>query len=73
MRADMAAAYLDFANTAELEVAINRGDAPAPSLLRGSGRKREPIWSRNDLDRHVAPPVLHGHDDVAEEHLPSLL
>ena len=51
MRADMAAAYLDFANTSELVAAIRRGDAPAPSATRGSGRRREPIWAKVDLDR----------------------
>jgi hypothetical protein len=72
MRADMAAAYLDFANTAELESAIRRGDAPAPSSLRGQGRKREPIWARDHIDRHIAPRVS-PHDDRPQENLPSLL
>jgi hypothetical protein len=35
MRADMAAAYLDFANTVELAVAVRCDDARAPSSLRG--------------------------------------
>ena len=73
MRVDMAAAYLDFSNTAELTAAIKRGDAPAPSSLRGKGRKREPVWSRDDLDRHVAPLVPQRQDDNARENLPSLL
>ena len=73
MRADMTAAYLDFSDTAELVAAINRGEAPAPSSLRGKGRKREPVWSRDDLDRHVAPLVPQRQDDRARENLPSLL
>jgi hypothetical protein len=55
MRADMAAAYLDHRNTAELATAIVRGDAPPPSCLRGAGRSREPVWSKQILDRFVAP------------------
>ena len=51
MRADMAAAYLDFIDTAQLAAAIRRGEAPAPSSLRGGARRREPIWARADLDR----------------------
>jgi hypothetical protein len=73
MRADMAAAYLDFSNTAELVAAIKRGDAPVPSSLRGKGRKREPVWSRIDLDRHIAPLSPRLQDDRVRENLPSLL
>jgi len=51
MRADMAAAYLDYADTTQLAAAVRRGEAPAPSSMRGSGRRREPIWARADLDR----------------------
>ena len=73
MRADMAAAYLDFSNTAEFDAAIKRGDGPPPSSLRGKGRKREPIWSRYELDRYIVPLVPHQQDDEARENLPSLL
>ena len=73
MRADMATAYLDFSNTAELVAAIKRGDAPAPSSLRGKGRKREPVWSRIDLDRHIAPLSPRLQDDKVRENLPSLI
>jgi hypothetical protein len=55
MRADMAAAYLDYKDTAELAAAISSGEAPAPSSLRGKGRKREPVWSRDVLDDYVVP------------------
>jgi hypothetical protein len=54
MRADMAAAYLDYRDTAELAAAVGRGEAPPPSCLRGNGRRREPVWARVDLDRRVA-------------------
>ncbi len=55
MRADMTAAYLDYRDTGELARAVVRGDAPPPSSLRGTGRSREPVWSRDCLDRRVAP------------------
>lgn len=64
MRADMVAAYLDYRDTAELREAIMRRDAPRPSALRGAGRNREPVWNRDDLDRHVAP-VSTGRQDGA--------
>lgn len=58
MRADMAAAYLDFRDTSELAAAISRGQVPPPSSLRGVGRRREPVWARVDLDRCVAFTAL---------------
>jgi len=73
MRADMAAAYLDFPDTGHLAAAVRRGDAPAPSSLRGKGRKREPIWARDDLDRHIAPFAPRGQDDRIGERLASLI
>jgi hypothetical protein len=69
MRADMAAAYLDYCDTRELVAAIVRGEAPAPSSLRGSGRKREPIWARSDLDHYACPTLDSGitkSEDSAE-------
>jgi hypothetical protein len=54
MRADMAAAYLDYPDTAELSAAVARGEAPPPSCLRGAGRRRQPVWARVDLDRRLA-------------------
>lgn len=73
MRADMAAAYLDISDTAELALAVGRGDAPAPSALRGVGRKREPVWARVDLDRHVAPLAPRMQDDQTGENLSSIV
>jgi hypothetical protein len=55
MRADMAAAYLDYADTDELATAISRGEAPAPCCLRGKGRKREPVWNKDTLDSYLVP------------------
>jgi hypothetical protein len=68
MRADMTAAYLDYPNVAELTRAVARGEAPPPSDLHGTGRKRQPVWWKSDLDRrtqHVsrmAVPVTHTED-----------
>lgn len=51
MRADMAAAYLDYRNTAELARAVMRGEAPPPIGYHGTGRCREPVWSKTVIDR----------------------
>ncbi len=70
MRADMVAAYLDYRDTVELLKAITRGDAPRPSALRGKGRNREPVWNKDDLDRHVAPVATARQDsDCTKEDL----
>jgi hypothetical protein len=53
MRADMTAAYLDYGDVAELRRAVSRGEAPPPSDLHGTGRKRQPVWWKADLDRHT--------------------
>lgn len=50
MRADMAAAYLDYRNTAELARAVVRGEAPPPTGYHGTGRSREPVWSKAVID-----------------------
>lgn len=74
MRADMAAAYLDYRDTAELAAAIGRRDAPPPSCIRGKGRHTEPVWSRDDLDRYVAPRVLRRQNsEQPKEDLQSLV
>jgi hypothetical protein len=67
MRADMTAAYLDYRDTAELQRAIVRGDAPPPSSLRGAGRGREPIWDRETLDQRIAPRAIGSHDGVDQK------
>lgn len=45
VRADMAAAALDYPSTKALCVAIARGEAPSASSIRGEGDKAEPVWS----------------------------
>jgi hypothetical protein len=73
MRADMAAAYLDYRDTAELQRGIARGEAPAPTSLRGSGRSREPIWSRNWIDHCIAHPRSVGQDATPKIDLVALV
>ena len=46
MRADMAAAYLDYRNTAELARAVVRGEAPPPTGYHGIGRARDQFGRR---------------------------
>jgi hypothetical protein len=69
MRADMAAAYLDYRDTAELAAAISSGEAPAPCSLRGKGRKREPVWSRDMLDCYLVPHLscVQDHNNEQED------
>lgn len=55
MRADMAAAYLDYRDTGELARAVGRGEAPLPVGYRGIGRTRQPIWSKAAIDNFAAP------------------
>ena len=55
MRADMVAAYLDYRNTGELARAVVRGDAPPPTHYHGTGRSREPAWSKSAIDDFAAP------------------
>ena len=50
----MAAAYLDFVDTSELMRAISRGDAPPPIGFRGTGRQRQPVWSKATMDHFAA-------------------
>jgi len=54
MRADMAAAYLDYRDTAELARAVVRGEAPPPIGYHGIGRAREPVWSKAVIDNLTA-------------------
>jgi hypothetical protein len=55
MRADMAAAYLDYRDTGELARAVLRGEAPPPIGYHGSGRAREPVWSKLTIEDFMAP------------------
>lgn len=71
MRADMAAAYLDYRDTGELARAVGRGDAPPPVGYRGIGRTRQPIWSKAAIDNFAAP--MRKIDQNRSEDLASLV
>jgi hypothetical protein len=73
MRVDMAAAFLDFENTAEFVTAVKRGEAPPPSAYRGKGRNREPVWSRTHLEQFVAPSITGLENGEAVENLEILV
>lgn len=51
----MAAAYLDFKDTNEFARAIRRGDAPRAVSCRGTGRLRQPVWSKATMDHFASP------------------
>ena len=55
MRADMAAAYLDYRDTGELAGAVGRGEAPPPIGYHGIGPARQPVWSKAVIDQFAAP------------------
>ena len=55
MRADMAAAYLDYRNTLELARGVGCGQAPPPSGYQGTGRTRQPVWSKVTIDVFTTP------------------
>ena len=55
MRADMAAAYLDYRDTRELARGVSRGQAPPPTGHQGIGRARQPVWSKVTIDAFTTP------------------
>jgi len=72
MRADMAAAYLDYRDTGELARAVMRGEAPPPTGYHGIGRSREPVWSKAAID-NMAPVKAFDLDRSEGENLASLV
>lgn len=73
MRADMAAAYLDYRDTGELARAVMRGEAPPPTGYHGIGRSREPVWSKAAIDNLMAPVRAFDLDRSEGENLASLV
>ena len=65
MRADLTAAYLDFATTGELYKAIQRGEAPRPTASRLRNGRREPVWALEACRAHVA-----NRHEIANDVLP---
>jgi hypothetical protein len=54
MRADLAAAFFDCRDTAELARRVRDGDIPEPTAMRGRGNSREPIWALEACRSFVA-------------------
>ena len=73
MRADMAAAYLDYRDTGELARAVARGEAPPPIGYHGIGRAREPVWSKAVIDDFTAPARTTDLDRSGGKDLASLV
>jgi hypothetical protein len=73
MRADMAAAYLDYRDTGELARGVSRGEAPPPIGYDGIGRAREPIWPKTAIDSFVEPGSAIGSDEPKTQDLASLV
>jgi len=73
MRADMAAAYLDYRDTGELARAVVRGETPPPTGYHGIGRAREPVWSKAVIDNFTAKTRTLDLDKAESEDLSSLV
>src|SRR5438045_4107358 len=71
MRADMAAAYIDYETTGQLWKAIQRGEAPPPSATRVFSGRSVPVWLRAEIEafmlsRHnVASAVQANNNDAS--------
>lgn len=73
MRADMAAANLDYCDTGQLARAVVRGEAPPPTGYHGIGRAREPVWSKAAIDDFTAPAKAIDPDRSEGKDLASLV
>ena len=73
MRSDIAAAYLDYRDTSELARAVVRGEAPPPIGYHGTGRAREPVWSKAVIDDFTAPAKAMDLDRSEGKDLASLV
>jgi hypothetical protein len=63
MRADMAAAFLDYETTGKFFKAIERREAPRPTATRLRDGKRVPVWPVEACLRFIAD--RHGIDSDA--------
>jgi hypothetical protein len=73
MRADLAAAYLDYRDTGELARAVGRGEAPPPIGYHGIGRAREPVWSKAVIENFTTPGRAMDPDRSERQDLASLV
>jgi hypothetical protein len=62
MRADVAAAFLDFETTGQMFKAMLRNEAPRPTSSRMRDGRREPLWSLDALRAYVAHRHHLAHD-----------
>jgi hypothetical protein len=69
----MASAYLDYRNTVELARAVARGEAPSPIGFHGTGRLREPVWSKAVIDNFTGPVKATEIDRTRKKDLASLV
>lgn len=72
MRADIAAANLDYRDTGDSR-AVGRGEAPLPIGYHGVGRAREPVWSKAIIDKITAPCKAMAPDGLEGQDLVSLV
>jgi hypothetical protein len=74
MRADIAAAYLDYDTTSELFKAVARGEAPRPTSTRLRKGRREPVWALESCRSHIARRHQITNDGTSErENIGSLV
>jgi hypothetical protein len=74
LRADMAAAFFDYPDTAALFLGVERREAPRPTGWRGAGRKREPIWCKQACESFIAHKHhVELHDAAAGERIEELV
>jgi hypothetical protein len=73
MRADMAAAYLDYRDTSELARGVRRGEAPPPTAYHGAGYNRQPVWSKTVIDTFTTPNKVADDDRSERENLALLV
>jgi hypothetical protein len=69
----LTAAYLDYRDTGELARGVGRGEAPPPTGYHGTGRAREPVWSKAAIDSFATPPGIINSDGTNEQDLASLV
>jgi len=67
MRADMAAAFLDFETTGQLLAANMRGEAPRPTVTRLRNGRQVPLWARDAIMAHLARRHEIGTGDAASD------
>jgi hypothetical protein len=65
MRADVAAAFLDYETTGQLYVAVLRGQAPRPTGERLRKGRREPTWALDQVKAYVA-----NRHEIASDRVP---